>query len=60
MSFFVGTLHYIAPEMILNEKHVTCSVDVYAFGVVLWEMFARSYPYRGTPLKFVIESMKVS
>eukprot|EP00192_Tetraselmis_astigmatica_P021296 CAMPEP_0117650476 /NCGR_PEP_ID=MMETSP0804-20121206/1558_1 /TAXON_ID=1074897 /ORGANISM="Tetraselmis astigmatica, Strain CCMP880" /LENGTH=291 /DNA_ID=CAMNT_0005456347 /DNA_START=561 /DNA_END=1436 /DNA_ORIENTATION=+ len=43
-----GTIAYMAPELLagtgFNEK-----VDVYAFGICLWEMTARLIPFDGVP-----------
>ena len=44
----VGTANYIAPETIYGGK-VTPSVDIYALGVVLYEMIAGQPPYAGGP-----------
>ena len=41
----VGTPHYTAPE-ILEKKRYGPKVDVYSFGVILWEMASRQIPYR--------------
>ncbi|GMR51585.1 hypothetical protein PMAYCL1PPCAC_21780 [Pristionchus mayeri] len=42
---FCGTVSWIAPEMIKKEP---CNekVDVWSFGVVLWEMLTREQPYK--------------
>jgi hypothetical protein len=42
----VGTLHYAAPEVLLNGK-CTSRIDIWSFGVVLWEMATRKRPKRG-------------
>lgn len=43
---FIGTVSYMAPEIIRNEL---CSerVDVWAYGVVLWELLTCEVPYKG-------------
>jgi serine/threonine protein kinase len=40
----VGTPHYTAPE-VLDRKHYGHKVDVYSFGVMLWEMATGQIPY---------------
>ena len=39
-----GTPSYMAPEL-LKDKPFSKEVDVYAFGIVLWEMFTREVPW---------------
>lgn len=39
-----GTPAYMAPEL-LENKHYTKSVDLYAFGVLLWEIFSGEIPF---------------
>lgn len=41
---FTGTYRWMAPEMI-KEKHHTKKVDVYSFGIVLWELFTALTPF---------------
>jgi len=41
-----GTPNYMAPEL-LGDAPFSKAVDVYAFGVVLWELFARKVPFMG-------------
>ena len=41
----VGTPHYGAPE-VLEKKSYGPKVDIFSFGVILWEMAARQIPYR--------------
>lgn len=41
---FTGTYRWMAPEMI-REKHHTRKVDVYSFGIVLWELMTALVPF---------------
>ncbi|KAJ4959771.1 hypothetical protein NE237_019681 [Protea cynaroides] len=43
---FTGTHRWMAPEVIL-EKHHTKKVDVYSFGIVLWELLTALTPFEG-------------
>ncbi|KAL6524459.1 hypothetical protein OROHE_016130 [Orobanche hederae] len=41
---FTGTYRWMAPEMIGERRH-TKKVDVYSFGIVLWELFTALTPF---------------
>jgi serine/threonine protein kinase len=41
---FTGTYRWMAPEMI-KEKHHTRKVDVYSFGILMWEILTSSVPF---------------
>ncbi|KAL1566193.1 Serine/threonine-protein kinase ht1 [Salvia divinorum] len=41
---FTGTYRWMAPEMI-KEKHHTKKVDVYSFGIVVWELLTALIPF---------------
>ncbi|KAM7275149.1 hypothetical protein ACFE04_017015 [Oxalis oulophora] len=41
---FTGTYRWMAPEMI-KEKHHTKKVDVYSFGIVMWELITALIPF---------------
>lgn len=42
-----GTPNYMAPELLRAHSTFSKSVDVYAFGVVAWEVAARKVPFDG-------------
>ena len=41
---FTGTYRWMAPEMIKEKRH-TKKVDVYSFGIVLWELLTAMTPF---------------
>jgi serine/threonine protein kinase len=44
----VGTLAYLAPEQIQNET-LSAQTDIYALGIMLYELLAGEHPFTGTP-----------
>lgn len=54
MTHAVGTLLWMPPEMLRGDRHYSAAVDVYAFGIVLWEIATRDTPWSelGTTLRF--------
>jgi len=41
-----GSIPYMAPECMLGQKY-NQSVDVFSFGILLWEIFALKIPFKG-------------
>lgn len=48
-----GTYAYMAPEVIRGESH-SFSIDVWSYGVVLWEMFVGLRPYNNMDSSAVV------
>lgn len=40
-----GTSSYMSPEMIQGSRYSE-KVDVYSFGILLWEMYTRKVPFK--------------
>ena len=51
-----GTPSWTAPEVLRNERYTT-KADVYGFGVVVWELFARADPFPGLFFIFFLQSL---
>ncbi|KAH0788922.1 TKL family protein kinase [Histomonas meleagridis] len=46
MTKNVGTPHWMAPESFVSTDY-TNKVDVYAFGIMMWEMLTETAPFQG-------------
>ncbi|KAF8393254.1 hypothetical protein HHK36_021495 [Tetracentron sinense] len=42
-----GTIPWMAPELLTSKNMVTEKVDVYSFGIVMWELLTGEEPYAG-------------
>ncbi|EAY16560.1 TKL family protein kinase [Trichomonas vaginalis G3] len=47
MTSNIGTPHWMAPEVLKRGSRYTSKVDVYAYGVLLWELLTSETPYDG-------------
>ncbi|MFT3711601.1 MAG: serine/threonine-protein kinase [Archangium sp.] len=46
-GMMTGTVYYMAPEQLRDSKHVDARADVYAMGVLLFELITGQRPFRG-------------
>jgi hypothetical protein len=51
-GYVLGTPYYMAPEQIMG-KPVTPSIDIYAFGIMLYEMLLGTRPYGGESIETI-------
>ncbi|KAG2494282.1 hypothetical protein HYH03_007635 [Edaphochlamys debaryana] len=62
----LGTVTHMAPELFLEGSSLDSSIDVYAFGIVMWELYTGRAPYAefssdgfvDVPYKVVKEGMR--
>ncbi|KAI5539558.1 protein kinase protein [Trichomonas vaginalis G3] len=47
----IGTPQWMAPEVMMCSPMYDNKVDVYSFGIVLWEMLTNQPPYAGIPVQ---------
>ena len=46
----IGSPLYMSPEQLKDSKHIDYRADIYALGVILYEMLTRNIPYRAVTL----------
>lgn len=46
----IGSPLYMAPEQLRDSKHIDYRVDIYALGIILYEMLTKNIPYKATTL----------
>jgi len=55
-NFIAGTPEYVAPEQVYSTEAIDHRADVYAMGVVLWEMITGSAPFQDTePMRLMMK-----
>ncbi|MFZ4827779.1 MAG: protein kinase domain-containing protein [Phototrophicaceae bacterium] len=58
-GFAVGTPGYMSPEQALGEKNIDARTDLYALGVMLWEVLTGRLPYTAdTPMGVMLKHIQ--
>lgn len=53
----LGTVTHMAPEMFLKGQVLDCSVDIYSFGIMMWELIMVAPLYDGSAPRDKLPSM---
>lgn len=57
MSQNIGTPHWMAPELLKEKATYTNKIDIYAYGILLWEMATSFTPYSGMDGTTIIQQV---
>jgi serine/threonine protein kinase len=59
MTYNLGTPHWMAPEVLSGTTNYTSKVDVYGYGIVLWELATGQTPYSGIDATTIVQEVQV-
>ena len=59
MTNAIGTPHWMAPELLAAGGMYNSKIDVYSFGIVMWEVLTKSYPFGGLEHQQIVAQVLV-
>ncbi|MBU4689683.1 serine/threonine-protein kinase [Mycoplasma zalophidermidis] len=59
-SKVIGSVYYMAPELCMSDNKPTIQSDIYALGILLFEMLTGFYPFRGADASETLRKQKHS
>jgi hypothetical protein len=57
MTNQIGTSQWMAPELLIGNSAYDGAVDVYAYGILLWEIVTKLIPYGEMPMIEIIQEV---
>lgn len=54
MTGLIGTVHWMAPEVLISSPAYDQKVDVYSYAIFLWELLTSGMPYKGLKAPAII------
>lgn len=54
----VGTLPWMAPELLNDRTQYTAECDIYSYGMLLWEIYSRKIPFQNALNRSVLTNWK--
>lgn len=52
LNSYCGTLHYLAPEIVINKPYFGAFADVWSIGVIFYRLLTGYYPFKGLLISF--------
>ena len=54
----IGTIPWMAPEIIQSSSSISIQADIYSYGILLWELLTCDDPYKDIPTEQLFDKIK--